>query len=74
MTTVRFAHAIKPLFTSYDRDQMRFAFDLWHYDDVKEYAAQILVRLEAGDMPCDEPWPAEQIAIFKSWMDQGHHR
>ena len=67
----RFEEDIKPLFREHDREQMEFAFDLWRYEDVKEHAADILERLEDGDMPCDDPWPEERIAIFKSWLDEG---
>ncbi len=62
---------IRPLFREKDRDRMEFAFDLWSYDDVREYAPQILERLEDGDMPCDEEWPQDQIEMFRSWMDSG---
>jgi len=36
---------------------MDFAFNLWDYEDVKANAEHILKRLEAREMPCDEPWP-----------------
>lgn len=63
-----FATDVKPLFLPFDRDMMRFAFDLWAYADVKHHAEMILERLERGDMPCDRPWPQEHIALFKAWM------
>jgi len=22
-------------------------------------------------MPCDEPWPKDNVALFKRWMDEG---
>jgi hypothetical protein len=62
---------IKPLFREKDRQRMEWAFDLWDYDEVKENADAILERLEAGDMPCDEPWPEVQIETFRSWMRAG---
>ena len=65
---------IRPLFREKDRQRMEFAFDLWRYEDVKENATGILERLEAGDMPCDEAWPAEQIEAFRSWMQGGMAR
>ncbi len=68
---VSFTQDIKPLFPEYDRNQMRFAFDLWNYEEVKGAAAAILERLETGDMPCDKPWPKEQVALFRSWIDAG---
>jgi hypothetical protein len=50
---------------------MRFAFDLWSYADVTTHAEAILERLEAGSMPCDGAWPAEQVAVFRRWIDSG---
>jgi hypothetical protein len=52
---------------------MRFAFDLWSHDDVSSHADAILGRLEAGSMPCDGPWPAERVAVFRQWIDGGKH-
>ncbi|HEX4214986.1 MAG TPA: hypothetical protein VIA06_16825 [Candidatus Dormibacteraeota bacterium] len=66
-----FEKDIKPLFREFDREQMEYSFDLWKYDDVKENAEGIVERLEEGDMPCDEPWPREQIDLFKSWVEEG---
>jgi len=68
---MRFEHDIKPLFRDRDRDSMRFAFDLWSPDDVSTHADAILAQLEAGTMPCDGAWPAEQIAAFRGWIDAG---
>ena len=42
---VSFAAHIKPLFRARDRDSMRFAFDLWAYDDVSTHAVAIADRL-----------------------------
>jgi hypothetical protein len=56
----------------FDREAMRFAFDLWLHQDVAENAALILERLERGDMPCDNPWPPERVALFRSWILEGH--
>jgi hypothetical protein len=50
---------------------MRFAFDLWSYDDVAAHAVVILDRVAAGTMPCDTPWPAERTAVLKRWIDSG---
>lgn len=66
-----FATEIRPLFRDRDVQRMAFRFDLSSYDDVKEYAEPIYERLMAGDMPCDGPWPAEQIALFRRWIDEG---
>jgi hypothetical protein len=50
---------------------MAFAFDLGSHDEVKANADGILARLEEGDMPCDDPWPAEQVDLFRSWIAAG---
>jgi len=65
---------IRPLFREKDRQRMEWAFDLWRYEDVTGNSEGILERLEAGDMPCDEPWPAEQIEKFRSWVQGGMSR
>ena len=51
---------------------MNFAFDLSEYDDVKANAQGILDRLTDGSMPCDAPWSADQIALFREWMDEDY--
>ena len=68
-----FATDIRPLFRdSPDVDSMQgYGLDLSSYEDVKAKAAEIYARLEDGSMPCDEPWPAERIALFKQWIDEG---
>ena len=54
---ISFEKQIKPLFRSRDQQSMKFAFDLWSYDDVKANAQAILERLDNGTMPCDGAWP-----------------
>jgi hypothetical protein len=68
-----FAKDIRPLFReSPDIDAMKgFGLDLSSYDDVKAQAEAIYSRLEDESMPCDEPWPKEQIARFRQWIDDG---
>ena len=68
-----FASDIRPLFRDTpDVDTMkRIGLDLSSYADVKDQAAVIHARLEDGSMPCDDPWPPEQVALFKRWMDEG---
>jgi len=68
-----FATDIRPLFRdSPDVDSMQgYGLDLSSYEDVKAKAAEIYARLEDGSMPCDEPWPAEHLALFKQWIDEG---
>jgi len=64
---VSFAAHIKPLFRRKDRDSMKFALDLWSYDDVKAHAADILERLRDGSMPCDGSWPQDRVEVFARW-------
>ncbi|HZE48007.1 MAG TPA: CDGSH iron-sulfur domain-containing protein [Jatrophihabitantaceae bacterium] len=68
---VGFGEHIKPLFRGTDRQSMSFAFDLWSYADVSQHADAILQRLEAGSMPCDGAWPAERVAVFRTWATTG---
>jgi hypothetical protein len=62
---------IRPLFRERDRSAMSFAFDLYSYDDVKGSSDAILGQLESGSMPCDAPWPDQQVELFRAWVDQG---
>jgi RimJ/RimL family protein N-acetyltransferase len=62
---------IKPLFREGDRSSMRFAFDLWSYDDVSANADAIWGRLDNGSMPCDGAWDRDRLDAFKRWMDTG---
>jgi hypothetical protein len=66
-----FESDIKPLFRDTDVAEMEFAFNLRDYEDVKANAQGILERVEAGEMPCDEPWDEERIAKFRSWVEGG---
>jgi hypothetical protein len=70
-STPSFARDIQPLFRARDRSSMRFAFDLGNYQDVSAHAQAILERLSSGTMPCDGPWPQEQIALFRRWVEAG---
>ena len=54
---VSYEQHIKTLFRHRDRQSMKFAFDLWSYDDVKHNAHAILQRVRNGSMPCDGAWP-----------------
>jgi hypothetical protein len=68
---ISFAEHIRPLFREGDRSSMRFAFDLWAYDDVSSNADAILGRLEDGTMPCDGAWEQDKVDAFKRWIDTG---
>ena len=73
MSSLSFAQAIRPLFRDKDIEEMRDVadFDLSKYEDVRTRAADIYERLSEGSMPCDGAWPAEHLAKFKQWMDEG---
>jgi truncated hemoglobin YjbI len=62
---------IRPLFTDRDRASMAWAFDLGDVVAVREHAAAILDQLAAGRMPCYAAWPAEQVAVFRRWIESG---
>ena len=68
-----FAKDIRPLFRDTpDVDTMKdFGLDLSSFADVKAKAKEIYATLLDGSMPCDEPWPKDQIERFKQWMDEG---
>jgi hypothetical protein len=68
---IGYAADIKPLFREHDRNSMRSHFDLWSYDDVSDHATAILDRVEDGTMPCDGPWPADRVSVFRGWTEQG---
>ena len=68
-----FATDIRPLFRdSPDVQAMKgMGLDLSSYEEVKAKAESIYSRLEDGSMPCDGPWPKEQVSLFKRWIDEG---
>jgi hypothetical protein len=66
-----FARDIRPLFRDDDVEAMRYAFDLTRLEDVRAYAEGIYARLADGSMPCDGAWPADHVARFRQWMDEG---
>ena len=68
---VSFERDIRPLWRERDVRSMSFAFDLSSYDDVRDNAEAIYERLDAGTMPCDGAWPAEDVNRFRAWMDGG---
>jgi len=70
-TAPTFESNIRPLFRESDRDAMAAAFDLWSFDDVKANADAILGAVRSGSMPCDTPWPEEQVELLQRWIDGG---
>jgi hypothetical protein len=69
MPATSFAADILPLFRSGDISDMKpIGVDLSSYEDVKKRAKDIYGRLSAKDMPCDQPWSAQDIEKFKQWV------
>jgi hypothetical protein len=71
MAALSFERDIRPLFREMDVESMSGHFDLSSYEDVRDYAEDIHARLAEGSMPCDGPWPAENVERFGQWMDAG---
>ena len=71
MSAISFAADIKPLFREGDRESMISFFDLWNHDEVREHAEAISERLHDGSMPCDEPWPEDEVELFDRWIESG---
>jgi hypothetical protein len=70
-TELTYAQDIRPLFRDRDIQSMTFAFDLASYEDVRANADAIYERVAAGTMPCDGAWPAAQVELLRTWIDQG---
>jgi hypothetical protein len=71
MSDLSFERDIFPLFRARDIEAMSFAFDLSSYEDVCENAEEIHSRLADGTMPCDAPWPEEDVERVRRWIDAG---
>jgi len=67
-----FGSDIRPLFRPKDIESMMGSFDLSSYDDVKAHADAIYAALDGGRMPCDGSWPADEVSLFRAWMDAGY--
>ncbi|MFG2331519.1 hypothetical protein ACGFMM_18030 [Streptomyces sp. NPDC048604] len=76
MRTPVFELHIRPMFRATDREHMRWALDLWDYDDVVAQADDILDRLEQDMPPVSGGglWPEEWIAVFRRWKDGARKR
>jgi hypothetical protein len=68
-----FATDIRPLFTARDIETMKEfgGFDLANLEDVRSHATKIYFRLSNKTMPCDRPWPDQQIERFRRWIEGG---
>jgi hypothetical protein len=71
MAAPSFERDIRPLFRDKDVESMSRHFDLSSYEEVRNHAAAIHARLAAGSMPCDGPWPPENVERFGQWMEAG---
>lgn len=71
-----FEEDIRPLFREKDIEEMKDIsdFDMSDYDDVRQNAESIYARLDDGTMPCDGPWPEEDVETFRRWIDRGMKR
>jgi hypothetical protein len=66
-----FEQDVRPLFREKDREAMEGAFDLWDHEDVSANASAILEAVAGGEMPCDEAWPPERVALLRRWVEAG---
>ncbi len=66
-----FERHVRQLFRERDRRSMRFAFDLWAYEDVRQHAPEILERVRNGTMPCDGAWPEAWVDALDRWIEAG---
>ncbi|SYX86340.1 hypothetical protein [Paenibacillus alvei] len=76
MRTPVFELHIRPMIRAIDREHMRFAFDLWDYDQIVQHADDVAARV-AVDMPPTNsggPWPDEWVQLFRRWMTTGFKR
>ena len=73
---VRYETHIRQLVRLIDRENMAWAFDLWDYDQVRANADAILLRtnVDMPPPPYGGPWPAEWVALFQRWKDEGFLR
>lgn len=69
--SLSFERHIRPIFRPMNRQSMRVAFEPWWLTDTSRHAAGILTRLLNGPMPYDATWPAEQMDVFKRWVEAG---
>jgi CDGSH-type Zn-finger protein/truncated hemoglobin YjbI/ferredoxin len=68
---VSFDAHVRTLFRARDRQSMKFAFDLWSYDDVRTHASAILEQVRTGSMPCDGAWDSTWVQTFERWAQTG---
>lgn len=75
---VSFAKDIKPLFRQIDIDHMKHGdFPLDDYAFMSDPSnANLVLQTVEGNPPTMPPggpyWTAEQVALFRKWMDEGY--
>jgi hypothetical protein len=82
MAHPNFQDDIRPLFRDGDVTTMKDQtagfpdppgqLDLSSCESVRKWGERVLEKLESGDMPCDAPWPKEQVDVFRQWKDSGY--
>jgi hypothetical protein len=79
--TVSFKTHILPLFTSIDIEHMSYAgvsLDDYAYMSQPANASRVYEQLSSGTMPPsdsgEQPWPHDQVQLFKAWVDGGYQR
>jgi hypothetical protein len=77
--TVSFKTDIVPLFTSMDVEHMSYAgvsLDDYAYMSQPANASGVYEQVSTGAMPPgdsgEQPWPQDQVQLFKAWMDGGY--
>ena len=71
-SSVSFEKDLAPLFRQF-RGSMMWRIDLTKYEDMKANASTIWTQISTNQMP-PPPYPQftkQQLAMFKSWMDEG---
>jgi hypothetical protein len=71
MVDLSFERDIRPLFRERDVEAMSGHFDLSSDEEVRDHAEAIHAQLEAGSMPCDGAWPAQDVERFGQWLQAG---
>ena len=69
-----FATDIRPLFRYEDVEcmgPMGIALDDPAWMCVRANAESVYSVLADGSMPPGEPWPADRVTLFKTWMEAG---
>ncbi len=77
--TVSFNTDILPLFTSIDIEHMAHAgvpLDDYDYMNNPANASSVYEQVSSGGMPPEgsgeQPWPQDQVRLFKDWIDGGY--